>query len=178
MARFNRLDVLLSKWALVAIVLIGMIPIVWTVGSAYEGRVFPVAVNSWSDNDTPDDTSDDYELPIVAAEYPSPPMSTVPYVDVYVQFDKVRNCDFLITEAVRDGKLIRLNRSLTWYDAVGQRLRIDFDPADDDLPISRPVGKQYAGPWRLYGTRTTQNTSAIVAHRCHPLWLTYTQFYP
>lgn len=178
MARFNRLEVLLSTWSLVLLITLGMIPIAWTIGREYEGRLFPVVVPATYDNETPDDTSDDYPLPIVVVEYPSRPDAPTPYVDIYVQFEKVRNCEFLIEEVVIGDRLVRLNRSLSWYDINNQRLRIEFPENDDHLPASRPVGEQYAGPWRIYGVNSVAGTTATVAHRCHPLWLTYTHFHP
>lgn len=177
MSPFKRLDVILSAGGLAAIILLGSIPILFEAGARYSGKWFPVVVNVMHDNKTPNDPEDDYPLPIVAAQYPSPG-SEPPYVDVYVQFEKVRDCDFLIEEIEVNGKIVRVNRSLTWRDLDGRRLLIEFEPEDALLPDSRPTGPAVAGPWRIYGIRAVSNTEAVVVHRCHPLWLTRTQFHP
>lgn len=173
----RRLGMVLNLPMVIFIVFLALIPLLFEMVPRLESRFFPVVENLIDDNDTPDTATDDTALPLVAAEYPSTEVEEA-YVDVFVQFDKVRNCDFLIEETVVQEELVRRNRSLTWYDGSGRRLRIEFEPEDIDLPSSRPRGEQVAGPWRLYGTRTTEGTTAIVAHRCHPLWLTYSQFHP
>lgn len=156
---------------------LALLPLLFEMGPRIESHFFPVVQHMIDDNDTPENVADDTPLPIVAAEFPGP-ADEDPYVDIFVQFDKVRNCDFLVEERIVDGEVVRLNRSLSWYEENGRRLRIEFEPDDIDLPSSRPRGEQVAGPWRLHGARTTEGTTALVAHRCHPLWLTYSQFYP
>ena len=167
----------LSLPAFVVLILLALIPAVFAIGSANEGKWFPVVVPLIDDNGTPDISADDFPLPIVAAEYPSE-LDEAPYVDVFVQFDKIRNCDFLIEERIIDGVPTRFNRSLTWYSQDGRRLYIEFEPEDVNLPPTRPQGEQVAGPWRISGVRSLESTTAVVAHQCHPLWLTYSQFHP
>lgn len=83
---------------------------------------------------------------------------------INVRFDKVRSCEFI---------------GISWYDDFGQRLIINFNPAEADLPTSRPVmDEQTAGPWQLVGLTTLEGSIAIVSHRCHPFWTTFTNFYP
>lgn len=173
----RRLRRTLGLPGLFVLTILALIPALFEVGSRNEGNWFPVVVPLIDDNDTPDIVADDQVLPIIAAEYPSSPEEE-PYVDILVQFNKIRSCDFLIDERVINGEVERINRSLTWYSATGERLRIDLDPESADLPPSRPTGPQVGGPWRIYGVRTMQGSVAVVAHRCHPLWLTYSQFYP
>ncbi|WP_299347636.1 hypothetical protein [uncultured Maritalea sp.] len=84
------------------------------------------------------------------------------YVDVAVSFEKLRQCEFI---------------GLSWYDDA-YRLVVDFEAGAKNAPLSRPVGPQEIGPWRLHGTTTIQGTHAVTTHRCHPLWLTFTQTYP
>lgn len=83
-------------------------------------------------------------------------------VAIYVAFHKRRQCEYL---------------GLNWYKGP-RRLIIDFQPGSDLAPQSRPVGDQLAGPWVVHGVSTLEGTHASVVHRCHPLWLTYTNFYP
>lgn len=79
-----------------------------------------------------------------------------------VRFNKVRKCDFL---------------GINWY-LGNERLRLEFSPQADLTPPTRLPGEQGAGPWRLIGTKRLQGTRAVVLHRCHPLWTTYTNLYP
>uniref|UniRef100_A0AAU7VG06 Uncharacterized protein n=1 Tax=Dinoroseobacter phage vB_DshS_R26L TaxID=3161158 RepID=A0AAU7VG06_9CAUD len=173
----RHLGVLLNLPAAFLLALLALTPLIFAIGPRLESDYFPVVRHLIDDNDTPEVTADDALLPIVAAEYPGPE-SEDPYVDIFVQFDKIRQCDFLIEERIVGDEIVRVNRSLSWYDDTGRRLRIEFEPDDVDLPASRPVGEQVAGPWRIHGIRTTDGSTAVVAHRCHPLWLTYSQFHP
>lgn len=168
---------LLSLPMLALLVMLGSIPLLWPVAAKYEGVWFPVVVPIMHANETPDDLADDYPLPIVAAEFSSP-ANEPPYVDVYVQFDKVRSCDFLTERRVIDGEEVTVNLSLTWYDVANRRMLVEFEPDHMLQPATRPEGLQVAGPWRIHGTRSAQGTAATVAHRCHPLWLTYSRFHP
>lgn len=168
----DQLALLLSKWAVFVFVTIGMIPVIWQIGTAFEGRYFPVVV--------PAEDEEGNQLPIIAAEYPGMTEAGVPFVDIYVQFNKVRYCEFL--EDRRDPTFfypgLTIRSSLSWYDISGRRLRLEFEPEAQEQPISRPTGAQVGGPWRIFGVDTTVDTWAILVHRCHPLWLTYTKFFP
>ena len=169
----RRLARVLGLPGLVVLGFLAMVPAIFAWGSSNEGIYYPVVIPLVHDNGTPDFTADDYLLPIVAEEFPSPDA----YVDVFVQFEKVRNCAFLIEERFVRGEIVRVNRSLSWY-RNGERLRVTFTPESADLPTSRPLGSQASVPLRIHGVRTTEATTPVVAHRCHPLWLTYSQFYP
>lgn len=82
---------------------------------------------------------------------------------INVRFDKVRACEFI---------------GISWYDDFGQRVIIDFGPDEEDLPLTRPVGNsQFTGPWHLIGLTNLEGSAAIVSHRCHPFWTTFTTFY-
>lgn len=85
------------------------------------------------------------------------------YVDV--TFDKVRSCEFL---------------GISWYDTFGDRIPILFKSnGEAELPRTRPVRDgQNAGPWRLLGIDNLDGSVAIVSHRCHPLWVTFSKFWP
>lgn len=87
---------------------------------------------------------------------------------VNVSFDKVRACEFL---------------GISWYDSFGDRSAILFEAQaggkNGEIPTTRPVRSgQQAGPWKLIGIDRLDGSTAILSHRCHPLWITYTRFYP
>jgi hypothetical protein len=80
----------------------------------------------------------------------------------FVNFVKRRQCEFL---------------GLAWYIGA-RRVPVDFTPTDQQRVLgTRPAGPQEAGPWHLPGVRTLEGTQAWALHRCHPLWLTVTEFY-
>ena len=83
-------------------------------------------------------------------------------VYLYVEFAKLRQCEFI---------------QMVWYrgNAIIPLITRPDDPST--IPITRPVGEAVSGPW-LLETFSLQGTNAIVQHRCHPLWYTYTNFYP
>lgn len=84
-------------------------------------------------------------------------------VSFFVRFTKVRQCEFL---------------GLAWY--VGQvRVPVNFAPTATNSPRTRPPGPQYTGPW-LVATHedTVSGNIAHAYHRCHPLWVTISEFYP
>lgn len=84
-------------------------------------------------------------------------------VSFYVEFRKVRQCEF---------------QGLAWY--VGAvRVPLDFSPTPTNAPRSRPPGDQSTGPW-LVATQqnTVEGNTAYAYHRCHPLWVTISEFYP
>lgn len=87
---------------------------------------------------------------------------------VNVQFDKVRACEFI---------------GISWYDSFGDRSPIMFEAEargeEGEIPTTRPVfDGQISGPWKIIGIDQLDGTVAITSHRCHPLWITYTRFYP
>ena len=87
---------------------------------------------------------------------------------VNVTFDKMRACEFI---------------GISWYDSFGDRAPILFEAeangAEGEIPRTRPVMEgQTSGPWELIGIDQLDGSKAIVSHRCHPLWITYTRFYP
>ncbi|MAD98718.1 MAG: hypothetical protein Unbinned200contig1000_30 [Prokaryotic dsDNA virus sp.] len=89
-------------------------------------------------------------------------------IRVFVSFDKVRACEFI---------------GLSWYDSFGERSPILFQPdstgISGEIPITRPVLRnQRSGPWEIIGIDELDGSIAITSHRCHPLWITYTRFYP
>lgn len=80
------------------------------------------------------------------------------------EFVKLRNCDYV---------------GVSWYDAQRERISIVFPEEDSRLPTSRPTGPQHIKrPWLLRGITSLDGTRAVVSHRCHPLWLTHTEFWP
>jgi len=87
---------------------------------------------------------------------------------VNVTFDKVRACEFI---------------GISWYDSFGDRSPIVFEAEargeQGEIPDTRPVlNGQHSGPWKLIGLDQLDGSVAITSHSCHPLWITYTRFYP
>lgn len=170
MVKYDRLALLLSWPAIVLSLCVVLTPLFFSLGSRYEGVISPVVIPLLDEEGN--------ELPVIVRQLSSGPNAPRPYVDFYVQFDKVRDCDFLTEEVLIDGEFVTLNRSLNWYDADRNRLVLSLEPDSRLLPPSRDRGTQVAGPWRLYGVTDLVDTFAVVSHRCHPLWLTKTVFYP
>ena len=84
-------------------------------------------------------------------------------VEFHLEFRKRRQCEFI---------------GLAWY-AGPTRLPVQFEP-EEPLPpraLTRPIGEHRAGPWRLPGLASLRGTRAVALHRCHPLWITITDFY-
>ncbi|MGB3244645.1 MAG: hypothetical protein WBB25_08930 [Sulfitobacter sp.] len=84
-------------------------------------------------------------------------------VSFFVRFRKVRQCTFL---------------GLAWY--VGEvRVPVIFAPTARNSPRSRPLGGQHTGPWLVSAEQSTvRGNTAFAYHRCHPLWVTISEFYP
>ena len=144
----RQLALFLSLPTLFLLVVIGFIPLFFPILSRYEGRLLPVVQNVQVEK------SGDTRTGIL----------------VDVSFDKIRACEFI---------------GVSWYDTFGDRLPIIFEPEGEtvegatEAPRTRPVlDGQRAGPWELIGIDNLDGSVAIVSHRCHPLWITYTRFYP
>lgn len=89
-------------------------------------------------------------------------------VEIWVTFDKRRNCEFL---------------GLSWYigdpnDGFSKTWLIFLDDGKDSEP-TRPAGKQIAGPWLIGISRDNLflKSFALATHQCNPLWKTRTIFY-
>ncbi|WP_127523561.1 hypothetical protein [Mesorhizobium sp. Z1-4] len=80
----------------------------------------------------------------------------------FVKFTKRRQCEF---------------EAIIWYEGP-VRLTLTFEPEAEQQHRTRPVGDQYIGPWLLNGVSDLDGVVAYVLHRCHPLWMTLTRFYP
>ena len=135
---------------MIILVLFGLIPILMPIVSQYEGEFFPVVRN--------------VEIVEVELESESPELGIV----VEVMFDKVRACEFI---------------AIRWFDRYGGTVPVLFEPDLEEIEVTpvftRPVmDGQRAGQWKLIGLDELEGSVAIVSHRCNPLWLTYTRFYP
>lgn len=92
------------------------------------------------------------------------------WTKIRVTFTKLRDCEYV---------------GLAWY--VGQRpnnfervaVIIQRDPKDVGSP-NRPLGTQRSGPWLIAvdSKEFSRATFAQLQHRCHPFWITTTDFYP
>lgn len=132
---------MLSNYAMFIWFFIISTPFLWSVGSKYEGQIFPVV------------------SPVKIIDAKTTEYGT--YVNV--EFKKIRQCQFV---------------GISWYDKFNIRRGVEFEPDANLSPITRPTGDQVAGPWLISKLEDTKGSRAIVTHRCHPFWLTYTAFYP
>jgi len=79
------------------------------------------------------------------------------HTDMYVRFKKNRDCEFL---------------GVNWYRG-DDRLPLTFMEDGGGSVLSRPIGNQVTGPWRL-DAASIDGTYATAVHRCHGEWLTQT----
>lgn len=84
-------------------------------------------------------------------------------VFINVSFKKFRQCEFI---------------GISWYSKFNVRLPIIYENDAELSPLSRPTGPQSAGPWLIRDLKSLDGSRAIVSHKCHPLWITHTVFYP
>lgn len=92
------------------------------------------------------------------------------HADMYVQFTKERDCQYI---------------GMAWFKGLrsGGFERVLVipmrDPKDTGSP-NRPLGTQRAGPWRIsmLAEEVKTNSFANIFHQCHPFWITHTKFYP
>lgn len=87
---------------------------------------------------------------------------------IFVQYEQYRECELLglsWTRILPDGSL--------------ERIPV-FQTANDTTLVNRPNGKNTAGPWvlPLPFSEIEGHTFVKVYHRCSPLWVTTTNFYP
>lgn len=88
---------------------------------------------------------------------------------VYVRFEKKRSCEFL---------------GMTWEvvqpDGTKQRVLLNLKPSNDNSGSTRPTGKAVAGPWYVGMTpeQLIGHSTATIAYRCHPLWITEARVWP
>lgn len=123
---------------------------VYMVGPAIETRYFP-AVS---------------KLRILSLEPDGPSgMSRI-----QAEFTKLRNCEYL---------------GIAWFlrDEIGgfERVPIILQRRPGDLSSpNRPTGVQRAGPWlvALKPDILKHQSFALLSHKCHPFWITTTEFYP
>jgi len=83
-------------------------------------------------------------------------------VQFTVEFEKVRSCEFI---------------GVNWYRGP-QRLALAFGETSVMAPLTRSLGRQITGRWTILDIAGLFGTRAEVMHRCHPLWITTTHFYP
>lgn len=80
-------------------------------------------------------------------------------LSVRMQFEKLRDCEFLGVTADRDG------------------ISVDFEPINGGLPITLPAGDRLSRPW-LLGSTDLEGIRLRFTHRCGPWWITVTVGYP
>lgn len=90
--------------------------------------------------------------------------------ELMVAFRKIRDCEYI---------------GISWYrgDPRGEFERVPIILGRQESDISspnRPVGYQFTGPWTVAVpfAELHSNSFALLQHRCHPFWLTTTEFWP
>ncbi len=85
-------------------------------------------------------------------------------------FRKTRDCEYI-------GLAWFVGDRQTQFDRVS--IILMRDQGDTSSP-SRPLGYQKAGPWLLSipPDDVKKRSFAQLFHRCHPFWMTVTEFYP
>ena len=132
-----------------SVIIMGVIFSVWAVGPSLENRYFPVV----SKLKIADLRADSDGNAIIMAE-----------------FTKVRNCEYLGVAWYRGSR----NQGFERVPVILQRR------AGDRSNPNRPLGTQRSGPW-LVGMPVVEidgNSFAELFHRCHPFWISKTDFYP
>lgn len=150
----KNLSFLLSGPVLMAILTLGAIPILWPIGSAYEGRFLPVVQN--------------VDIQVVRTV----DVGTI----VQVNLDKIRSCELVdVLWNGEDGQRSVVVFPEDWHYDLEGNVVVDTEFED---PLSRPTGEQNTGQWLILGLKDLDSSIVTVIHRCHPLWLTYTHFFP
>lgn len=90
--------------------------------------------------------------------------------EITAEFTKLRDCEYV---------------GIAWYHGQPsggfERVPVILLRKEGDTSSpNRPTGTQRAGPW-IIGVppeEIAKNSFARLSHRCHPFWLTTTDFYP
>lgn len=130
---------LLSPIAITGWMLLILLPLYGPFMPALEGRLLPVASKLYIVKQTTRNGQ----------------------TQIYVEFEKLRDCRYL---------------GLNWYRG-DKRIPIKFKDIPWDSDPSRPVGDHAAGPW-LLDTDSLAGSRVQVAHKCHPIWETHTVILP
>lgn len=125
--------------------------VVFSVGPVVETRFFPVVSHARILDEQPTLGGDGTQL--------------------QVQFTRLRNCEYL---------------GLAWYQRTsdGGDVRVPVQlgqPLSASSPGRLPIPATItSGPWVVPIPMASlhDGSYAVVFHRCHPLWLTTTEFYP
>lgn len=87
---------------------------------------------------------------------------------IFVRFEKYRSCEFL-----------GMNWDKIGQDGTHQRVLLNLKPAGDSSGSTRPRGKFDAGPWYIgIPPEQIHQSAAVIAYRCHPLWITEAYVWP
>ncbi len=131
-----------------AIIFASTLMIIYTAGPWLETRFWPVVS----------------KLTILQTEMTGPAQTKI-----WAYFTKMRACDYI---------------GIAWYqiegdDVIRVPLQLLREPGDLSSP-NRPIGSTKAGPWIVDIPRDLVKSKSYVElqHRCHPFWVTTTEFYP
>jgi hypothetical protein len=145
----NNWFVLAIKAFCAAIVFFAAAITIYTVGPAIETRLFPVVS----------------KLRILSIAPEGADQSRI-----LAEFTKLRSCEYI---------------GLAWFHRIApggfERVPVILlrRPGDDSSP-NRPEGLQRAGPWivGIPPQEIASSSFAQLSHRCHPFWVTTTEFWP
>lgn len=135
-----------------AVIFVAVIATVWSVGPAVERAKLPVVG----------------KLQVLSATEVEPGIT-----EIQARFVKRRDCEYV---------------SVAWFVGhpneefrqVRVQTIVETEQLQEINSPTRPVGTNVAGPWRIAMSLADfeNNSFAILTHRCHPFWLTTTNFYP
>jgi hypothetical protein len=133
----------------------GILGAAWSVAGRIEGHFFPVVT----------------DIEITSIE----PMAGG-WSRVWGTFEKPRDCGFRGLDVILGGETW-----VDWRSMEGAKIR---KPGGEDgtgaaAPESNP-NLEHFGPWQVQvdGRQLETKTRMIARNRCHPFWLTVTEFYP
>lgn len=144
----TRAALIAFKAVCTAVVTLSIVFTIWAVGPVVETRWRPVVS----------------KLRMTALR-----QNSVGESQIWVQYTKLRDCEY---------------RGITWLhrlpNGVLESVYVSFANNWDTISSNRPKGVYAAGPWtvNLSSDELLYSSYAILYHRCHPLWLSRTEFYP
>lgn len=153
MTEERRLQVLINfvRGFSLAIGVVAALILIFTIGPWVETRLFP-AVSKLN----------------ILTMTPNAAGDTI----ITASFDKKRDCEYI---------------GIAWFhgrrgsDMGFERVPLILQRREGDTSSpNRPMGRQQAGPWiiAIPPAEIAGNSFAELYHRCHPFWVSRTEFYP
>lgn len=151
-SRLEKLIYVSIKAFCAAVVFVATIWTVWAVGPSAERNWQPVVG----------------KLQILDAKEIEPGIT-----EIHARFRKFRDCEYV-------GVAWYLGTPSGEFEQVRVQTIVDNEQLSENIAPTLPVGVSIAGPWRIAMSLNDlkDNSFAILTHKCHPFWLTMTNFYP